>query len=136
MTNHGKRFTLICTGTPYPDREWNTRAHAPTRLIVIQNIDVLALALENGVAERDVERVVVDRAAPATRFLEMLAALPADFAGDVLFIRHDERAFLSATGHGGNRVIYALSAADLDFYLRTHGLVETPGVPLLALQIA
>ena len=45
------------------------------------------------------------------------------FTGDVLLIREDDSAFLSSLGRGGDRVLYALTANDLRFYLETNELV-------------
>ena len=42
----------------------------------------------------------------------------------VTLIRDDETGFLSATGRGGDRILYALSAEDIRFYLETTSLIE------------
>src|SRR5687768_4510702 len=78
--------------------------------------------LRRAVATNDVERVIIDRCASAEAFLHLLAALPSEVAGDVMMIRDDGGAFLSAAGRGGDRVLYALSPADVDFYVETNGL--------------
>ncbi len=38
-------------------------------------------------------------------------------------IREDDAGFLSAAARGGDRVLYALSAEDMEFYLETQRLV-------------
>jgi len=53
--------------------------------------------------------------------------LPAAYAGDVLLIE-DDSAFVSATGRGGDRVLYALRPEDVQFYLETKLLTAPPGV--------
>ena len=44
-------------------------------------------------------------------FLRFLAALPVELTGDVCPVRDDGGAFLSATGRGGDRVLYTLGPA-------------------------
>jgi hypothetical protein len=87
--------------------------------------------IHDAASAHDVERIILDRSVTCEEFLHLLAALPADVTGDVMFIRHDRGAFLSADARGGGRVLYALGAADVDFYLATHGL--TGGRERLAL---
>jgi hypothetical protein len=65
----------------------------------------------------------VDRVGDGDEFLDLLAALPDEFSGDVLLVRDDGTGVLSASGRGGNRVLYALMAHDVRFYLETHELV-------------
>lgn len=78
--------------------------------------------LHDAVAAHDIERIVLDRCATADEYLDLLASLPAEVAGDVLNVRPDGRAYLSSIGRGGDRVLYALAPRDVDFYLETHGL--------------
>jgi hypothetical protein len=74
----------------------------------------------------DVERLILDRSASAELFLDLLAHLPPDFGGDVLRIDDRGCGFLSATGRGGDRLLYALKSQDVQFYLAAHDLVR-PG---------
>ena len=46
-----------------------------------------------------------------------------EFVGDVLYVCEDSNGFLSSVGRGGDRIIYSLRAADIDFYLQTHNLL-------------
>ena len=80
--------------------------------------------LSRGVEEmqRDVEGVIIDGAASATEYLHLLATLPTAYAGDVVLI-DDDYAFVSATGRGGDRVLYTLRAEDVQFYLEAKMLV-------------
>ncbi|MFZ2492885.1 MAG: hypothetical protein WA208_15490 [Thermoanaerobaculia bacterium] len=75
----------------------------------------------------DIGRVVVDSAVTALECLHFIASLPGEFAGDVLFILDREHAFLSASGRGGDRVLYALSESDVAFYLAAHGRLRAEG---------
>ena len=129
MRNDSRRITLV-TRPPSrnPDRYWNMSPDASSRIIVVGSFTVLRYALDHslsGVAQ-DVERLVIDRTATASQYLELLAALPDEFQGDVLYIRDDGSAFLSATGRGSGRVIYDLSANDVHFYFETHDLFALP----------
>lgn len=87
--------------------------------------------LRAGFATRDVERIILDRSASADQFLRFLGALPVEAAGDVMSVGADGGAFLSAVGRGGDRILYTLDPADVDFYLETNRL--TAGHASLAL---
>ena len=56
-------------------------------------------------------------------YLDLLAALPAEFGADVMLIRNDESGYLSASGRGGDRALYSLRANDVRFYLEANDLV-------------
>ena len=130
--NSERRITLVTRpNNRHAERAWNFDGDAQSRVIVVGSFTVLRYALEQSMSEmaHDVERLVVDRTATPAQYLELLASLPDEFVGDVLYIRDDESAFLSATGRGAGRMIYALSAHDLSFYLATHVLVLPP-VPM------
>ena len=119
------RITLIARETTKPAVDWNYSRLARQRVAFLDSISVLRFALTASVREvgLDVERVIIDRAGNAEDFLELLARTPSQFAGDLLFIREDGGGFMSATGRGGDRVMYSLSQEDVRFYLETHDLV-------------
>ena len=133
MNNDSRRITLICRGSNAPSRVWRTGADSPTRNILLQAFPVLTYALHNGLGdlEQDVERVVIDHACSAAGFLDLLTSLPANFTGDILFISDERNGYLSATGRGGDRVLYALHDDDISFYLETHSLMRTSSMPQL-----
>jgi hypothetical protein len=129
MRNDARRITLI-TRPPSrnPDSYWNMAPDAASRIIVVGSFTVLRYALDgslSGVAQ-DVDRLIIDRTATPAQYLELLASLPEEFSGDVLYIRDDGAAFLSATGRGAGRMIYDLSPNDVHFYLQTHDLSAAP----------
>ena len=126
MTKDPRRITLICARPSAQDRGWRLSGNTATRNITVNAFSVLTYALHNGVTDmhEDVERVVLDRATTPAGFLDLLTALPQGFTGDVLHIREDGSAYLSATGRGGDRLLYSLVRDDVDFYLETHDLVE------------
>ena len=80
------------------------------------------LRMRQAMAANDVVRIILDGCVAAEDFLHVLASLPGDILADVLSMRGDGGAYLSATGRGGDRVLYALSPADVHFYLEAHGL--------------
>jgi hypothetical protein len=127
MTSDTRRITLITSSPQAPGRCWDASPHATNRLIFVKAFTVLRHALGLGMAEmkQDVERVVLDHSSTAADYLDLLATLPSQFSGDVIMIRGDESAFLSACGRGGDRVLYALDPPDLQFYLATHGLLAS-----------
>lgn len=129
MSHDSRRITLISRHQKLRERSWNRRAEATTRVILLDSFAVLRDAMTNSLSklDADVERVVLDRSSSASDYLALLAEMPRDFNGDVLMIRDDETGFLSAMGRGGDRILYALSAEDVGFYLETHGLVEPGG---------
>jgi hypothetical protein len=123
-----RRITLI--NSLGDDRAWCLSDDAPSRIVFGSFFRVIRHTFNSegrSVAE-DIERVIIDRTATDGDFLELLAHLSDAFAGDIVFIRDGDHAYVSAVGRGGGRVLYALRALDLRFYLETHGLVAPPSV--------
>lgn len=125
MPHRNQRITLVARQGTKPDVDWNYRRAPLESVAFLDSIETLRFALGAAFTEvaLDVERVIIDRAGSAEEFLTMLSSLPAEFAGDMLFIRDDRSGFLSASGRGGDRVLYALSGFDVRFYLETNDLV-------------
>jgi hypothetical protein len=118
-----RRISMIARAGGQPDRDWNDAGTPSTRLLFTESFNALRFALRAGAgAQLDIERVIVDRAAGEGDFLDLLSSLPTDFTGDVLLIG-DDKAYLSACGRGGDRVLYALRTIDVRFYLETNDLV-------------
>jgi hypothetical protein len=120
------RLTLVARDHHKPELDWNYRsgarrsvAFAPSTALLL---DALGAGLEMGF---DIGRVIVDRAAVADQFLDLLVELPAEFSGDALLIRDDGSGVLSATGRGGGRELHALTVHDVRFYLEAHDLVTS-----------
>ena len=126
MNPDDRRITLISRHRQLPERKWQHSASAPSRIILLDSYTILRTAISGSFNrdEEDVERVVLDRSCSASDYLALLAELPDVFHGDVLLIRDDETGFLSSTGRGGDRILYALSAEDIHFYLETTCLIE------------
>jgi hypothetical protein len=120
-----RRITLISRSPSSPERPWLTSRQASRRLIFVESFGVIPFALARGVEElgQDVEAVIIDGSASAAEYLHLLSTLPTAFHGDVVLILNDE-AFVSATGRGGDRVLYALRPDDVRFYLETKMLTE------------
>jgi len=120
-----QRITLIAREATKPDVDWNYARCRAQRVAFLDSVNALRFALGAALNDvgLDVERIILDRSAAADEFLDLLAGMPAEFTGDALFVRDDGGGFLSATGRGGDRVLYALGEYDVRFYLETHQLV-------------
>jgi hypothetical protein len=125
MPEHDERITLITRHPTKPDVDWNYAGCACANVAFLDSVNVLKFALRSAVMPGglDISRVIVDRAGTAEQFLELLSDIPGELAADVLFIRDDGSGFLSATGRGGDRVLYNLARVDVRFYLETQNLV-------------
>ncbi|HEX8172475.1 MAG TPA: hypothetical protein VF824_18210 [Thermoanaerobaculia bacterium] len=116
------RITLVASERGKSSFGWSD----PSRLALgfVRSVSALKEAVASALTTAlDVERVVVDRTGKPDEFLDLLASLPTEFAGDAILIREDGSGYLSATGRGGDRVLYALKPNDVRFYLETHALV-------------
>ncbi len=120
-----QRITLIARKATKPNVDWNHARSSAMRMAFLESVTALKFALGVAIhdASLDIERVIIDRAASAEDYLDLLANLQGEFTGDILMIRDDGSGFLSATGRGGDRIFYALAARDVRFYLETHELV-------------
>jgi hypothetical protein len=121
MRDH-RRITLIARAATAPTRTWDASSRAANRLIFVDSFGILRGALDH--ASQDVDRLFIDGAATEGEFLSLLTTLPPDFAGDVLLVSDEEHAYLSTTGRGGGRLLYAMEAEDVQFYLATKHLVQ------------
>jgi hypothetical protein len=98
--------------------------------VVLLGFTAVRCSLTRGVnVDFDVERVILDRSVSASEFLSLLSNLPEELHADILFIREDDSAFLSSTGRGGDRLLYALSPVDVRFYLEMNALVPNQVTP-------
>lgn len=124
MSNREKRITLVVREVTKPDVDWNYTRCRSENVAFLDSIGALKFAVRS--AQRDgldIERMIVDRAGTAEDLLELLVAVPAELAGDILLIHDNGAGFLSATGRGGDRRLYALTPHDIRFYLETQDLV-------------
>jgi hypothetical protein len=125
MQNDSRRITLVARAAAGSDRTWRVPDGSTKRLMVIAPPRGLRHTLVNWVlkSDYDVERVIIDRAVTHTGFLELLAAVPDDYVGDLLMIDESGRGYLSSACRGGDRALYRLSEEDLAFYLATHQVI-------------
>src|SRR6266568_1934559 len=114
-----RRITLINT-LDYT-RDWAVGDDAPSRIVFGSFFKVIRHTMNGDIREAldDIERVVIDRTATPAEFLELLGHLSDDFAGDVVYVRDGESAYVSSIGRRGGRVLYSLRAEDIRFYLET-----------------
>lgn len=126
MTNTTRRITLVLGNAECSIHHWESSSRSGSRMIFIPKLALLHQAIHGGLSglREDVERVVLDGCASATEFLDLLASLPTEFVGDVVFGTEEGSGFISAMGRGGDRVLHAFNAIDLDFYLETYGLLD------------
>jgi hypothetical protein len=120
-----RRITLIARSAAAPARAWDVSTRAANHLIFVDSVRILKGALDD--ESQDVQRVIIDGKATEGEFLEMLAALPGDFAGDVLFVG-DEHAYLSTTCRAGGRLLYAMTQEDVRFYFEAQRLVAQESI--------
>ena len=132
MENDDRRITLISRSKSAPERGWITSRSAPRHVIFAESFGVIPFALARGIEEmgKDIEAVIIDGTATAAEYLHLLSVLPTAYAGDVLLIENDS-AFVSATGRGGDRVLYALRPEDVQFYLETK-MLTAPAASMAA----
>lgn len=123
-----RRITVVARGAC---RDWESTELASSAIMAIDSLLDLTITVVDLWMALDIERVILDGAATASEFLDLLTALPQEFTGDALMIRHDGAAFLSAMSRGGGRVLYTLTATDVDFYLQANGLVPFSTAPQL-----
>lgn len=126
MAKDERRITLVTYGKQSPARSWNSSTEAESRIVLLDSLDLLRSTVASPLihSDVDVERIVLDRCCSESEYLSFLTQLPHEFTGDVLMVRESETSFLSATGRGGDRILYALSDDDVKFYLETVSLVS------------
>jgi hypothetical protein len=118
------RTTLIVREAAKPDMDWNYGRCRCDNVAFLESFTALKFAVGSLRDDTlDIERVIVDRSCTAEEFLELLAVVPPELAGDLLMIRDDGSGFLSATGRGGDRVMYSVTSHDIRFYLEAQDLV-------------
>jgi hypothetical protein len=116
-----RRITLVAHGTT---RDWEATDLASSSVLAVDELQQLLLTLvDSDTNHLKVERVILDGVGTASEFLDLLTAMPSEFAGDTVMIREDGSALLSSTARSGNRVLYGLAAPAVDFYLQVNGLV-------------
>jgi hypothetical protein len=121
-----RRITLVVRGAKAPARPWDTSVKATNHIIFVGAFSMLSFVLDH--ASQDVDRLLIDGAATPAEFLELLTTLPAVFPGDVLLMRDHDKSFLSTAARADGRLLYALTPADMHFYLETLGLVARVAV--------
>jgi hypothetical protein len=116
-----RRTTLVVRGEETLARPWDTSPQAAHRILFVKAFSMLSFVLDH--RSEDVDRILIDGSASADEFLALLSSLPKEFLGDVVLMRSDDKSFLSTTGRADGRLLYAMTAADLQFYMETLGLV-------------
>src|SRR5438045_1068159 len=112
--NDQRRITLLTRGATTASRTWNLSTKSQNRVIFVNAFSMLPHTLEH--TSQDIERILIDCSVSATSYLEFLSQLPPDFLGDVVYMCGEHNSFLSSAGRGGDRLLYTLTPADLEFY--------------------
>ncbi|HYI10605.1 MAG TPA: hypothetical protein VEK57_16210 [Thermoanaerobaculia bacterium] len=125
MPHRDQRITLIARDATKPSIDWNYGSCMRDRIAFLDSIEAIRLALGAALDDvgLDIGRIIIDRGADAAQFLSLLAETPVVFGGDILMVCEDGNGFLSASGRGGDRKLYALARHDIRFYFETHNLV-------------
>jgi hypothetical protein len=123
--NANRRITLVARPSSKPSHDWNHERTRSGQVAFVESFRALRFAFGPALEDvgLDVERVILDRCGDCGDFLEFLTEMPAAFAGDIVFLREDGSGFLSATGRGGDRLLYSMREQDVRFYLEAHDLV-------------
>ena len=117
-----RRITLVIRGTGIQSRPWDTSPEAANRILFVKALSMLDFVLDHR-SEEDVERLLVEESASPEDFLGVLSSLPREFLGDVLLIRNGSTSYLSTASRSDGRLLYALNASDLQFYMEAHRLI-------------
>ena len=124
MIRREDRITLIAREATKPDVDWNYTRCRGENVTFLDSIGAMKFAIRSARRDGlDIERMIIDRAGSAAEFLDLLAAVPVELAGDILFILDHGAGFMSSTGRGGDRLLYSLTPNDVRFYLETLDLV-------------
>lgn len=105
-----------------------TAAGGTGRYTVLHDIDVLENMLRNpGSTQTGASvRVVIDGGIDLDRFLLLVATVPDNFQGELLYIRRDGSGYLSTRELKNMRTVKTINEMDVELYLRWHGLPARP----------
>jgi CheY-like chemotaxis protein len=120
----GPNVTYVSTAHRQSNIRWRCSPHPGARLLEMPDLASIQQAIRAGSRHSVVKRIIIDGGATAADFLNFLAFLPADFAGDIVFVESKASTFLSAAGPEGRRVLYSMNEDDLDFYCSVFSLVD------------
>ena len=115
------KLVLLCAGGSEPAMDWEL-VSSLHNVVQVAEWRWAAAALETGVRElgHEIHSVIFDKSTDALSFLQFLTTVPYEFRGDILFIESGNRAFLSSCTPRDGRILYQLTARDLDFYIQAH----------------
>lgn len=115
----GGNIILLSVGSEEPVMDWDLVASLHN-VVTVGDWRWAAASLETGVRHmgREVHSVIFDQSIDSAQFLDFLSTIPYEFRGDILFIQHSRRGFLSSCTPRDGRILYRLSEADIDFYIQ------------------
>ena len=121
-----RRITLIVRGTGTHSRPWDVSPSATNRILFVKALSMVSFLFEH--QSEDIERLIIDDAASGDEFLNLLASLRGEFLGDVVLARSQQISFLSSACRADGRLLYAMTASDLQFYFTAHRLMTSEAV--------
>lgn len=119
-------LTLVTPGSMELSR-W-VEHEAEQKFKLVHDLETLELLLHSPLVQAagDVARVIIDGATDLDGFLRLSTSLPNAFLGEVLYIRRDGAGYLSTRELKTLRTVKNLSPAEVEVYLRWHGLPAMP----------
>jgi hypothetical protein len=120
------RISVIARAAGAVQRDWRSSSSTPSIIFVDPTgspMPMLSAAVSDPTL--DVARVILDGGSTTRQFLNVLASAPTGSLADILWICDDGSGYLSSVGRGGDRVLYALRAEDVRFYLEVSDLVTS-----------
>ena len=91
---------------------------------VVRDLGVLERTLSSPVLQSagEIARIIIDGGTSLDRFLVLTSGLPETFTGEVLYISRDGAGYLSTRELQTVRTARTLTSAEVEIYLRWHGL--------------
>jgi hypothetical protein len=110
--------TLLASNAPWKGVVWNDGRRVQRCTFK----EILRASSSHSFAAMPLERIVLEGPIESRDLLVLLSTLDPSFSGDVLYLPHAERGFLSAQADGGPRVMYPLAKGDIDFCIDVNQL--------------
>lgn len=117
VANASARISAIVGKPTGPETDWDSSAP----IAFFGSISEVMREAEG--TDLDIARIIIEGGNSALEFLYLLSGLRSTCVADVLWICENRSGFLSATGRGGDRILYTLAPDQVRFYLEINGLV-------------
>lgn len=111
------RISAIVGGSTGPVTDWDSSA----AVAFFGSISEVMRGVE--APELDIARIIIEGGNSTLEFLHLLSRIGSSCLADILWICESGSGFLSATGRGGDRILFALPPDQVRFYLEINALV-------------